>query len=233
MKIDGVEVTVKNLPDATVDELKHYVDYVRQKTNGRLMELTVNPSEEEEDSVVLRWIVQGEKFERIRCITGYLVGTIDRWNNAKRAEEKERVKYDYKETERRLFRYPELKKNIEEYRADIEDIKREDLEKSKDIVKFSINGGNTPQEDIEEKRQKLIANLESRIASDLYEIRQIDRALERVKGDEHFPIIEAYYFEKCDTEKLEGQFHYSERTIRRYRKNLVNIISDALYGAEE
>ena len=32
-------------------------------------------------------------FERIRRITGYLVGTIDRWNNAKRAEEKDRVKH--------------------------------------------------------------------------------------------------------------------------------------------
>ena len=31
-------------------------------------------------------------FERIRRITGYLVGTMDRWNNAKRAEERDRVK---------------------------------------------------------------------------------------------------------------------------------------------
>ena len=32
-------------------------------------------------------------FERIRRITGYLVGTVDRWNNAKRAELKDRVKH--------------------------------------------------------------------------------------------------------------------------------------------
>ena len=32
-------------------------------------------------------------FQRIRRITGYLVGTIDRWNDAKRAEEKDRVKH--------------------------------------------------------------------------------------------------------------------------------------------
>lgn len=32
-------------------------------------------------------------FERIRRITGYLVGTLDRFNNAKRAEEKDRVKH--------------------------------------------------------------------------------------------------------------------------------------------
>ena len=33
------------------------------------------------------------KFERIRRITGYLVGTLDRFNNAKRAEERDRVKH--------------------------------------------------------------------------------------------------------------------------------------------
>lgn len=36
---------------------------------------------------------KGVKFERIRRITGYLVGTIDRWNNAKKAEERDRVKH--------------------------------------------------------------------------------------------------------------------------------------------
>ena len=36
---------------------------------------------------------EGRDFERIRRITGYLVGTIDRWNNAKRAEEQEREKH--------------------------------------------------------------------------------------------------------------------------------------------
>ena len=36
---------------------------------------------------------EGVQFERIRRITGYLVGTTDRWNNAKRAEEHDRVKH--------------------------------------------------------------------------------------------------------------------------------------------
>ena len=35
----------------------------------------------------------GHAFERIRRITGYLVGNLDRFNNAKRAEESERVKH--------------------------------------------------------------------------------------------------------------------------------------------
>ncbi len=35
----------------------------------------------------------GVEFDRIRRITGYLVGTLDRFNNAKRAEERDRVKH--------------------------------------------------------------------------------------------------------------------------------------------
>ena len=40
-----------------------------------------------------RFVGKGVKFERIRRITGYLVGTLDRFNDAKRAEEADRVKH--------------------------------------------------------------------------------------------------------------------------------------------
>ena len=36
---------------------------------------------------------EGLDFERIRRITGYLVGTLDRFNDAKRAEVQDRVKH--------------------------------------------------------------------------------------------------------------------------------------------
>ena len=36
---------------------------------------------------------RGVHFERIRRITGYLVGTVDRFNDGKRAEERDRVKH--------------------------------------------------------------------------------------------------------------------------------------------
>lgn len=35
----------------------------------------------------------GMPFERIRRITGYLVGTLDRFNDGKKAEEHDRVKH--------------------------------------------------------------------------------------------------------------------------------------------
>ena len=45
----------------------------------------------EEEKVKL--VGEGVGFERIRRITGYLVGTVDRFNNGKRAEEIDRVKH--------------------------------------------------------------------------------------------------------------------------------------------
>ena len=40
-----------------------------------------------------KMIGKGISFERIRRITGYLVGTVDRFNNAKKAEVNDRVKH--------------------------------------------------------------------------------------------------------------------------------------------
>ena len=37
---------------------------------------------------------KGVAFERIRRITGYLVGSLATWNDAKKAEERDRVKHD-------------------------------------------------------------------------------------------------------------------------------------------
>ena len=45
------------------------------------------------DYVDIDYTFRGRKFDRIRRITGYLVGTTDRFNNAKRAEERDRVKH--------------------------------------------------------------------------------------------------------------------------------------------
>ncbi len=45
------------------------------------------------DYVELTYDFGQQPFQRIRRITGYLVGTLDRFNNGKAAEERERVKH--------------------------------------------------------------------------------------------------------------------------------------------
>ncbi len=42
-----------------------------------------------------KMVGEGVGFERIRRITGYLVGTVERFNNGKRAEEHDRVKHTF------------------------------------------------------------------------------------------------------------------------------------------
>ncbi len=49
--------------------------------------------EKQKETVTGRTTGEGVNFDRIRRITGYLVGTVDRFNNGKRAEESDRVKH--------------------------------------------------------------------------------------------------------------------------------------------
>lgn len=73
------------------DEIDYYIDRVREKYPNkhlRSMDLEVDG-----DFVNAKYHFSDMPFQRIRRITGYLVGTLDRFNNAKRAEEKARVKH--------------------------------------------------------------------------------------------------------------------------------------------
>ena len=88
MDIDGIKVTVTG--DIPVDgEIEGYVRRGIKEHGKRLwaMEITLSGPD-----VDIYYILK-RPFERIRRITGYLVGTTDRFNNAKQAEEHDRVKH--------------------------------------------------------------------------------------------------------------------------------------------
>lgn len=80
-QIDGI--TVKT--DAPEDEAR---EYVKRAPRG-----TTSMRVESDGNYVNIWYYDRIPFERIRRITGYLVGTLDRFNDAKRAEERDRVKH--------------------------------------------------------------------------------------------------------------------------------------------
>ena len=91
MTVNGIEVTVQGVPDISEHEIANYIDYIHKKTNEPLSSLNISAADN--GQVELGYELSTQKFERIRRITGYLVGTIDRWNNAKQSEEHERVKH--------------------------------------------------------------------------------------------------------------------------------------------
>ncbi len=78
--------------ELSAEEKKAYIDRAREKYPDKQLagiDITVDG-----DYVDLHYRFEPVPFERIRRITGYLVGTMDRWNNAKKAEEADRVKHD-------------------------------------------------------------------------------------------------------------------------------------------
>lgn len=73
-----------------LEEAVEYVKRGRDIHGSRLCKVKCILKGEEID---IMYDLYPRPFERIRRITGYLVGTLDRFNDAKRAEESQRVKH--------------------------------------------------------------------------------------------------------------------------------------------
>ena len=68
MTVEGVEVKVMGLDDFTTDEAQKYIDYVRNHTEDPLKSIEVRLCDD--GKIDVDYTLQGEKFERIRRITG-------------------------------------------------------------------------------------------------------------------------------------------------------------------
>ena len=82
-----VEILNGTIPQAEIDA---YIARAKEKYGKEPVGMKVKL---DGDFVELDYDFGAVPFDRIRRITGYLVGTLDRFNNAKRAEESERVKH--------------------------------------------------------------------------------------------------------------------------------------------
>ena len=90
--INGVDVTIRNVPHISKDEVISYIAMLTNEHGGikpRKLIISTNDA----GQAILDYELQVVPFERIRRITGYLVGGMNRWNDAKRAEEHARVKH--------------------------------------------------------------------------------------------------------------------------------------------
>lgn len=90
MIVQQVEVQT-DLTDLTVEEATKYIEYVKLRV-GDVEGITISGADD--GKVDVHYLKHLPPFERIRRITGYLTGDLRTWNNAKRSEEKERVKHD-------------------------------------------------------------------------------------------------------------------------------------------
>ena len=91
--LDNIQIVVNGCEDMQDKEIQAYVNKVRPEKGVVLKKLIITIMPGDPDNVVLDWETDKKHFERIRRITGYLVGNMDRWNAAKRAEEHDRLKH--------------------------------------------------------------------------------------------------------------------------------------------
>lgn len=87
--VDGIEI--QSNERVNEKEARAYISYIRK--NNLKKEISSVELSFDGEEVGLGYHLQPEGFEKIRRITGYLVGTVDRFNNGKRAEEHDRVKH--------------------------------------------------------------------------------------------------------------------------------------------
>lgn len=73
-------------------EIAYYAKHIRDNNPGMEID-TLTLTICDDGYVDAEYNLTPVPFERIRRITGYLVGTVDRFNNGKRAEERDRVKH--------------------------------------------------------------------------------------------------------------------------------------------
>lgn len=91
--IDDITVTATGA-DMSLAEIEHYIKVIRARhPNKQIERIDISYKEGGDGCVDFTVYFKPVNFDRIRRITGYLVGTLDRFNDAKRAEEHDRVKH--------------------------------------------------------------------------------------------------------------------------------------------
>ncbi len=85
-------MTIHN-PDNIPEEIvQAAISMMEQEEGRKVVEISIRRTENP-DEYGITPVFERVPFQRIRRITGYLVGTLDRFNNAKRAEVEDRVKH--------------------------------------------------------------------------------------------------------------------------------------------
>ena len=135
----------------------------------------------------------------------------------------------YKKTEILLYNYETLKKAAEQKEEDIKYIQEHGLpERSKSIVFYSSSSGNISAGD---RYIELIEKYKVEKAETERDLARIDNALDKVRDDKYFRIIELKYLEqKAKTdEQIAEILEKDQSTITRNRNRLINSIKTILF----
>ncbi len=138
----------------------------------------------------------------------------------------------FQKTEKLLHNYKALKAAIHQKETELTELKcleENEKEDSKSIIVF--NGEEYVEREEGYKRSKKLTE---------WLVKKIDRALDTIKNDKYFFIVEEKYFKKASNEDLSERLESlqestkigsSERTIQRNKKRMIQKVAVTLFGA--
>ena len=136
----------------------------------------------------------------------------------------------FKETERLLYSLPALRLKVAQDDEDLKNGQMKLREKSRDIVKPSQGG--VAAYDQEAREGKYIQQRIESMERTKKEIQRIERALETIQDDEYYEIVPLKYWDQLTPAEIAERLNCDERTYRRHKNRLVNILKVVLFGAD-
>jgi len=136
----------------------------------------------------------------------------------------------YKETEKRLYAYPDLLEKIEGDKEKLTELMEHGApSRSASVVRFQRSGVRLSPEEI---LDGIVQDLNATIAADQHEADTIAVALDRIKGDQYYAVIAGKFIEYRGDEEIAAAIPCDPSTVRRNRGRLRRPIAVWLYGAQ-
>lgn len=139
----------------------------------------------------------------------------------------------YAKTESLLYKYPLLKKSIQERKNEIEEVMLYGVpQRSKSITMFSNCSGYVDFKSEYEKQEDMIDQLQKKILEAEERLKPIEKALVSVQEDPYFKIIEMKYFNKKTVDQIASYFGCDTSTVQKHKNKMLSQIKVHLFGEE-
>lgn len=144
---------------------------------------------------------------------------------------KDNNKTAYQKTEQLLYNYNNFKKIITKRELEIDTIRRYGIpQKSTSIVPFSPKGNGANGTVLEEDAVECaIRSVQSSMEDTVHVIAMIDKAMESLKNDPYYSILEMRYFEGRTQEDIAVYYGVTQVTISKNKSRLVRELSQELF----
>lgn len=139
----------------------------------------------------------------------------------------------FQKTETLLFNYNNFKAALKDKEEQIREIRENGIRKiSKSITSFSGDEGFMSTKTDSEKAEERIAAIEYSIHSTRKFLKVIDEALDGLRDDPYFDLIEMRYLCGYSREEIANEFGCDVKTVTRNKNRLINMLQIRLFSDE-